>query len=170
MKPKKGANTLDALEWLDSVLPDSAQMRAIELEERTKYELAMALTRAREASGHTQSSLAEQLNVQQSLISKWEKVNHNHTLETLLHLCQATGAPLVLGLEIGGQFVPVTPAAERCVLLSEQTHTEVKIQADAVGVSTREVLLAPLVTRVKSRRTTKRTAQRGTRANRSVSP
>jgi hypothetical protein len=68
MKPKKkpplGADTLNAIEWLNSILPDTPQMRAIEEEEWTKYNLAIALIKAREAAGHTQSSLAVELGVQ----------------------------------------------------------------------------------------------------------
>jgi DNA-binding transcriptional regulator YiaG len=72
----------------------------------TKYHLATALIQAREAAGHSQSSLA-QLGVQQSLVSKWEHINHNHALETLLNLSRATGAKLVLGLEVDGKLIPV---------------------------------------------------------------
>lgn len=152
MKPKKpspvGANTLNAIEWLNSILPDTPEMRAIEEEENAKYNLAVALTQAREAAGHTQSSLAAELGVQQSLVSKWEKIHHNHTLETLLQLCNATGAKLVMGLEVNGQLLPITSATERCILLSEKTYQQVKHHADAIGLTPREVLLAPIVSHV----------------------
>ncbi len=148
MKPKKtlpiGANTLNVLEWLDSILPDTPKNRAIAAEEEIKYNLAVALTQAREASGHTQTSLASELGVRQSLVSKWEKIDHNHTLETLLQLCQTTGAKLVMGLEINGELVPITPAAQRCILLSEAAYGQLEQQATAVGLSPREVLLAPI--------------------------
>jgi transcriptional regulator with XRE-family HTH domain len=152
MKPKKpspvGANTLNAIEWLNSILPDTLEMRAIEDEENAKYNLAVALTQAREAAGHTQTSLATQLGVQQSLVSKWEKIDHNHTLETLLHLCNATGAKLVMGLEVNGQLLPITSATERCILLSEKTYHQVEQQAHATNLTLHEVLAAPLIAHV----------------------
>ncbi len=153
MKPKKpspiGANTLNAIEWLNSILPDTPEMRAIEEEEWTKYNLAIALIEAREAAGHTQSTLAAELGVQQSLISKWEKVHHNHTLETLLQLCNATGAKLVMGLEINDELHAITPAAKRCVLLSETAQQKLEAKAKSTGLTPRETLLAPLVEKEK---------------------
>ena len=121
---KANTEPLDVLAWLETTLPDTPEMQAIELEERTKFNLASALIRAREAAGHTQTTLATEIGVRQSLISKWENINHNHTLETLLALCQATGANLVLGLEVQGELVPVTSAAERCILTAESNSTQ----------------------------------------------
>jgi transcriptional regulator with XRE-family HTH domain len=150
MKKKKivGTQTTDVLAWLESILPDTPEMRAIEEEENAKFDLAIALSKAREASGHTQSSLANELGVNQSLVSKWEKIDHNHTLETLLALCRATGANLVMGLEINGQLVPVTEATKRCVLLSEKTQKHLEAQAEQSGLTPREVLMAQFVTTV----------------------
>jgi transcriptional regulator with XRE-family HTH domain len=152
MKPKKippiGANTLNVLEWLDSILPDTPENQAIADEEEIKYNLAVALTQAREASGHTQTSLANKLDVRQSLVSKWEKIDHNHTLETLLQLCQVTGAKLVMGLEINGELVSITPAAQRCILLSETAFNQLEQQATTIGLSAREVLLAPILRKI----------------------
>ncbi len=148
MKPKKkppiGADTLDALEWLNSIIVDTPETRAIEEEEWTKYNLAIALIKAREAAGHTQSSLAVELGVQQSLVSKWEKIDYNHTLETLLQICNATGTKLVMGVQIGNEVVPVTRSAERYVLLSETTFKNLQQRAEITGLTPREVLLAPL--------------------------
>lgn len=146
MKRKQVASkdTTDVLAWLHSVIPDTPQMQAIADEENAKYDLAMALTKAREAAGHTQTSLAAELGVTQSLVSKWEKINHNHTLETVLALCRATGANLVMGLEVNGQLIPITKATERCVLLSQKTHQQLEQLAQASGLSAREVLLSPL--------------------------
>ncbi len=149
IKPSIGADTLDALEWLASIHEDTPESQAIEEEEWTKYNLAIALIEAREAAGHTQSTLAAELGVQQSLISKWEKVHHNHTLETLLQLCNATGAKLVMGLEIGGELHAITPAAKRCVLLSETAQQNLEAKAKSVGLTPRETLLAPLVEKEK---------------------
>ena len=144
MKTTTKEKPRDVLAWLDSILPDTPEMQAIEEEELTKYQLALALIQAREAAGHSQSSLAQELGVQQSLVSKWEHINHTHTLETLLSLTRATGAKLVLGLEVDGKLIPVSPAAKRCVLLSETVYENLEQRGQSVGLTARELLLAPL--------------------------
>ena len=144
MKTTTKEKPRDVLAWLDSILPDTPEMQAIEEEELTKYQLALALIQAREAAGHSQSSLAQELGVQQSLVSKWEHINHNHTLETLLSLARATGAKLVLGLEVDGKLIPVSSAAKRCALLSETVHANLEQRGASVGLTARELLLAPL--------------------------
>ena len=149
IKPSAEADTLNALEWLASIHEDTPESRAIEEEEWTKYNLAIALIEAREAAGHTQSTLAIELGVQQSLISKWEKVHHNHTLETLLQLCNASGAKLVMGLEINGELHAITPTTKRCILLSETAQQNLEIRAKSAGLTPRETLLAPLVEKEK---------------------
>jgi transcriptional regulator with XRE-family HTH domain len=117
-------------------------MRAIEAEELAKYKLAVALSNAREAAGLTQDQLAKKLGVPQSLISRWEHINHNHTLETLLKLCNATDARLVLGLEIKGELIPVTPAAVDCVTLPRRTSSALKARAARSERSVRDELTA----------------------------
>jgi transcriptional regulator with XRE-family HTH domain len=138
------ADALNVLAWLERVIEETPETRAIEEEELAKYHLAIALTRAREAAGHTQSTLALELGVRQSLVSRWEHINHNHTIETLLKLMQATGAKLVLGVEVDGEYIAVTPTAERSVVFSEQSYNKMKHQAETAGLTVRELLLASL--------------------------
>ena len=135
---------LDVLEWLKNHSEETSEKQIIRDEEWIKYNLAAVLSKAREAAGHSQSSLAQELGVQQSLVSKWEHINHNHTLETLLNLSRATGAKLVLGLEVDGKLIPISPAAKRCVLLSETVHANLEQRGASVGLTARELLLAPL--------------------------
>ncbi len=144
-KFKRSSNDeIDAIAWLKSQSEETPEKQIIRDEEWTKYNLAEALSKAREAAGYSQSSLAQELGVQQSLVSKWEHINHNHTLETLLNLARATGAKLVLGLEVDGKLIPVSSAAKRCVLLSETVHANLEERGQSVGLTARELLLAPL--------------------------
>ena len=144
-KVKRSSNDeLDVIAWLKNHSEETPEKQVIRDEEWTKYNLAVALSDAREAAGHSQSSLAQELGVQQSLVSKWEHINHNHTLETLLNLSRATGAKLVLGLEVDGKLIPISPAAKRCVLLSETVHANLEQRGASVGLTARELLLAPL--------------------------
>jgi transcriptional regulator with XRE-family HTH domain len=132
MKPrvkKTSQKPMGVLEWLNSIIPDTPEMQAIEAEEIAKYKLADALSKARDAAKLTQAQLAKKLGVPQSLISRWENINHNHTLETLLKLCDATDAQLVLGLVVKDELIPVTPAAEDCVALSKRTSHALKARA-----------------------------------------
>jgi transcriptional regulator with XRE-family HTH domain len=121
-KPKKvmleaSAQPFD-IDALLKEIPDTPETRAIAEEEKIKLRLAVALTKVRESVNLTQASLAKKLGVRQSLISKWERVDHNHTLNTLLSLIRTLNANLVLGIEFDGNFLPITEAADRCVLNS----------------------------------------------------
>jgi transcriptional regulator with XRE-family HTH domain len=144
-KKTEKTKPLGVLEWLDSIIPDTAEMRAIEAEEVAKYNLAVALSSARAAAGYTQTQLGAKMDVPQSLISRWEHVNHNHTLETLLKLCEATGAKLVMGLEVNGEILPVTPAAECCVVLPEEACEVLKVRAERGKRTVKDELSALLI-------------------------
>ena len=128
MKNKKSLNipptvAVDLEKWMIDMIPDTPEAQAIALEEAVKYRLVVALSKARKAAGYTQADLAKKMGVKQSLISRWENVNQNHTLETLLQLCHATEADLVMGLKIGSEFIPITAVAEDCVLNLDKHQT-----------------------------------------------
>ena len=99
---------VDLAKWIDEMIPKTPEMQAIKVEESIKYHLVAALAKARKAAGYTQAQLAQKMGVKQSLISRWENVNQNHTLETLLQLCNAVNAELVMGLRTVDEFIPIT--------------------------------------------------------------
>ena len=101
---------VDLDKWIDEMIPKTPEMQAIATEESIKYHLVVALAKARKAAGYTQAQLAKKMGVKQSLISRWENVNQNHTLETLLQLCNAVNAELVMGLRTADEFIPITSA------------------------------------------------------------
>ncbi len=135
---------LDVIQWLKNHSEETVEKQILRDEEWTKYNLAEALAQAREASGHTQSSLAQELGIRQSLVSKWEHIDHNHTLETLLNLTRTTGAKLVLGFEVKGKLIPISSASERCILLTETVYANLEQRAKSVGLTVQALLLAPL--------------------------
>lgn len=122
--------TVNVLEWLDSVISDTPEMRAIDREERALIGLARTLRLAREAAELTQKQLATRLNVSQAQISKWENVNANHTVQSILKYLSGLGvemgegsAELILAVRAtNGDYLPVTSLAERTVLLSEKVN------------------------------------------------
>ena len=136
---------VDIADWLERFVPDTSEMRAVAAEEAAKYQLAVALSEARKKAGLTQTQLAKKMGVPQSLISRWEHINHNHTLETLLKLCEATDAKLVIGLEVADHFLPVTAAAECCVILPEEACETLKERASRATRSVRSELTALLM-------------------------
>jgi transcriptional regulator with XRE-family HTH domain len=142
---KKNSSTVpvDIADWLERFVPDTSEMRAIATEEAAKYQLAVALSEARKKAGLTQTQLAEKMGVPQSLISRWEHINHNHTLETLLKLCEATDAKLVIGLEVADHFLPVT--AECCMILPEEACETLKERASRAKRTARSELTAMLM-------------------------
>ena len=144
-KRNSATSPVDIADWLKRFVPDTSEMRAIEAEENAKYQLAVALSEARKAAGLTQTQLAKKMGVPQSLISRWEHINHNHTLETLLKLCEATDAKLVIGLEVADHFLPVTVAAECCVILSEEACETLKERASRAKRTARIELTAMLM-------------------------
>ncbi|GGJ43166.1 helix-turn-helix domain-containing protein [Deinococcus roseus] len=142
MKEQQGKQ--DFMAWMKALIPDTPEMQAIAQEESERIELAFALKKAREAAGHNQKSLAEQMGVSQAMISKWENVDHNHTLHTLQKLMEVLGAKLVMGLEVNGEFIPVTAAARRAVVVPEPLYHQIKEDATCMGVQPRDVILGRL--------------------------
>lgn len=141
--------TGNVLEWLDSVIPDTPEMRAIEREEVALIGLARTLRLARERAGLTQKDLAKRLGVSQSQVSKWENVNANHTLQSILKYLSGLGAEagqegaaeLVLAVRAtNGDYLPVTPLAERTVVLDDNVNRELVARAAKAGKNRRETV------------------------------
>lgn len=141
---------VDVTAWLDSLTPDTLELRAIEREEVALIELARTLRLARERAGLTQKELAKRVGVSQAQISKWENVNANHTVQTILKYLgglgaeagQAGAAELVLAVRAtNGDYLPVTPLAERAVVLDENVNRALVERAVKTGKNRRETVV-----------------------------
>lgn len=141
--------SMDALEWLNALTPDTPEMRAIDREESTLIGLARTLRLAREHARLTQKELAQRLGVSQTQISKWENVNANHTMQSILSYLGALGtepggigaAELVMAIRAtDGTYLPVTPLAKWAVILEEQSHQELVKRAAKTGKNRRETI------------------------------
>ncbi|PIY80655.1 MAG: hypothetical protein COY80_01615 [Candidatus Pacebacteria bacterium CG_4_10_14_0_8_um_filter_42_14] len=66
--------------------------------ERKYYNLVVSLRDLRHKIGLTQKELAEKANLPRATIIKVESGKRNATLETLMHMAQAMGKDLMVGL------------------------------------------------------------------------
>jgi transcriptional regulator with XRE-family HTH domain len=124
--------SVDLAKWMKDLIPDTPEMQAIANEEAVRYCLVVALAKARKAAGYTQAQLAKKMGVKQSLISRWENVNQNHTLETLLQLCSAVNAELVMGIKTADEFIPITSATEHHISVHQNPPLENK--RNSIGI------------------------------------
>jgi len=140
---------VNALEWLNSLTPDTPEMRAIDREESALIELARALRLAREAAGLTQKQLAKRIGVTQPQISKWEDTIANHTIQSILKYLGGLGteagqdgaAELILAVRAtNGEYLPVTALAERAVILEEPVNNRLRERAARTGKNRRETI------------------------------
>ncbi|WP_420594474.1 helix-turn-helix domain-containing protein [Deinococcus sp.] len=132
--------SVDALEWLTTLTPDTPEMQAIDREESALIGLARTLRLARERAGLTQRELAQRLGVSQAQISKWENVNANHTMHSILNYLGALAsrpgqtAKLIMAVRAtDGSYLPVTPLAGLAVVLEETIHQELSKRAERRG-------------------------------------
>lgn len=141
--------TLNVLDWLKSRLPDTPEMRAIDREERALIELARTLRLARERAGLTQKQLAQRIGVSQAQISKWENVNANHTVQSILKYLNGLGAEsgqqgaaeLIMAVRAtNGDYLPITALAEQAVVLDAHVHQELRERASHSGKNRRETI------------------------------
>ena len=141
--------TGNVLEWLNSLVPDTPEMRAIGREESALIELARALRLAREAAGLTQKQLAKRIGVSQPQISKWEDTVANHTLQSILKYLGGLGAEagqpgaaeLVLAVRAtNGEYLPVTALAERAVILEDKVESKLRERAAWSGKNRLETI------------------------------
>jgi transcriptional regulator with XRE-family HTH domain len=136
---RKDQNVMD---WLDELVVSDPEAQAAYEDETLRLRLADALRKAREEAGMTQTMVAEEMGVRQSLISKLERPDHNHTVETALAYLQAVGANLVVAVVTadGQDLIPASTLAENVVLLPKFVSEE----AEARGLSLREHVLCSL--------------------------
>jgi transcriptional regulator with XRE-family HTH domain len=136
---RDGQNFMD---WLDELVASDPEAQKAYEDEMLQLRLADALRQAREEAGMTQTMVAEAMGVRQSLISKLERSDHNHTVGTVLAYLQAVGAGLIVAVttEEGRNLIPASTLAEDIVVLPQT----VKAEAEAQGMSLREYVLCGL--------------------------
>ena len=134
---REGQNVMD---WLNEVVASDPEAQKAFEDETLRLQLADALREMREEAGMTQTLVAEEMCVKQSFVSRLERSEHNHTIETVLSYLQAVGAGLVLAIvkSNGRDLIPASALAENAVLLPK----EVARQAEAVEMSLREYVLS----------------------------
>ncbi|MFH1967738.1 MAG: helix-turn-helix transcriptional regulator [Patescibacteria group bacterium] len=67
--------------------------------EKKYYQLVVSLRNLRQEIGLTQKELSEKANLPRATVVKVESGRRNTTLETLMHMAQAMGKDLVVGLQ-----------------------------------------------------------------------
>ena len=87
---------LDAVEFLRTLVPDTSETRRIGKQEWVRLLLTEEMRAARSRAGLTQEQVAEKLRVTQGWVSRLERADHDHTLESVIAYLDAVGADLEL--------------------------------------------------------------------------
>ena len=91
--------TSDALEILDAMIGDDAELRALIEEERVNAQVARGIHDLRTSRGLTQKQLAERVGTTQSVIARLEDADYEgHSLRMLRRVADALGARLSVHL------------------------------------------------------------------------
>ena len=91
--------TSDALEILDRMVGDDAELRAMIGEERVNAQVAREIYDIRTSRGLTQKDLAERVGTTQSVIARLENADYEgHSLRTLRRIAEALDAHLSVHL------------------------------------------------------------------------
>lgn len=91
--------TSDALEILDAMIGDDAELRALIEEERVNAPVAREIYDLRTSRGLTQKQLAERVGTTQSVIARLEDADYEgHSLRMLRRIADALGARLSVHL------------------------------------------------------------------------
>lgn len=91
--------TSDALEILDAMIGDDAELRALIEEERVNAQVAREIYDLRTSRGLTQKQLAERVGTTQSVIARLEDADYEgHSLRMLRRIADALGARLSVHL------------------------------------------------------------------------
>lgn len=131
-----------AMDWLAELVASDPDAQKAYEDEELRIQLSGALRESREVAGMTQAMVAEAMGVKQSLISKLERSDHNHTVGTVLAYLQAVKAGLVMAVVAanGRDLISATALAENAVLFPE----EVRKQAESMQMSLREYVFSCL--------------------------
>ena len=111
----------DVIEHLESLTPDTPNLRRVGKQEWLRLALTDAMMAARKEAGMTQKDVAEALGVSQSWVSKLESADYDHQLESVASHLDAVGAELVLAIKVAGKVLPIENENGNAV--SEDTNT-----------------------------------------------
>lgn len=99
MTNKKHQNTHDALEIIDRMVGDDAELRSAIEHEAVHSRVASLLYEARTAAGLTQQQLATLIDSKQSVIARLESADYaGHSLSMLIRIADALDNRLVIDL------------------------------------------------------------------------
>ena len=100
MKDKAMKTTTDALEILDSIIGDNAEMREMIAEESDKLHVAQVIYAARKNAGLTQKELSRRIGTSQSVIARLEDADYSgHSLMMLRRIANALDMSLEINLK-----------------------------------------------------------------------
>ena len=98
------AKTTDALEILDRMIGDDAEMRHMIAEERVNAQVAQMIYEARTEAGLTQKELAALIGSKQPVIARLEDADYNgHSISMLQRIAVALGKRLDIRLLPGAE-------------------------------------------------------------------
>lgn len=142
MSKQARRNGQSAMDWLAELVASDPEAQKAYEDEELRIQLSGALRESREAAGMTQAMVAEAMGIKQSLVSKLERPDHNHTVGTVLSYLQAVRAGLVMAIVAanGRDLLSATALAENAVLFPE----EVRKQAESMHMSLREYVFGCL--------------------------
>jgi DNA-binding XRE family transcriptional regulator len=92
--PSDPEGECDALGFFQTLAPDTPETRRIGKQEWARLLLTDEMRSARKRAGLTQEQVAERLGVTQGWVSRLERADHDHTLESVVAYLDAVGADL----------------------------------------------------------------------------
>ena len=135
----------DALELLDTLVPDTPEMRRVGKREWFRLLLTDAMIEARKRAGRTQKELAGELGVSQSWVSKLESANYDHQVESVVSHLDAVGAELLMAIKVGDELIQVETSEEDVVVNLPACYQTEALEA---GMSLREFVCSRLEARL----------------------
>ena len=85
---------VDALGFFQTLAPDTPETRRVGKQEWARLLLTEEMRNARKRTGLTQKQVAEKLGVTQGWVSRLERADQNHTLESVVAYLDAVDADL----------------------------------------------------------------------------
>jgi len=84
----------DALEFFQNLAPETPETQRIGKQEWARLLLTEEMRNARRRAGLTQEQVADKLRVTQGWVSRLERADHDHTLESVIAYLDAVDADL----------------------------------------------------------------------------
>ena len=93
-RPSDPSGDADALGFFQTLAPDTPETRRVGKQEWARLLLTEEMRNARKRAGLTQKQVAEKLGVTQGWVSRLERADQNHTLESVVAYLDAVDADL----------------------------------------------------------------------------